>query len=84
MATRRDLKVALRVEGKTEIHAVDTNGNYATLCGVDGDDDLLEQESIDLPKRAAITCETCYSIYRLARELRASDFSIKLRRRARG
>jgi len=49
------------------------------LCGLDGDDPTVGQESVKLPLRTAITCKTCYAIYRLARQLRKSDFSKKLR-----
>ncbi len=31
--------VAIKANGRVEVHLPCHNGNYATLCGMDGDDD---------------------------------------------
>jgi len=58
---------AIEFEGVVEIHATDVTGNYATLCGLDGDDLTIGQKTVELPKNPRITCKTCLAIIRHAK-----------------
>ena len=69
--------VAISSDGVIEVHAGDDTGNYATLCGVDGDDphpDVM-QFAADLPKKPKITCEACWRLFRECQNYKRSDFS---------
>ena len=61
---------AIEFEGVVEIHATDVTGNYATLCGLDGDDLVTGQKTVPLPplsRKPKINCKTCLAIIRHAK-----------------
>jgi hypothetical protein len=66
-------KVAIRSEGRVEVHA-EGIGNYATLCGLDGDDSAVGQEPAEVPPGARIDCATCRQVWDLCRGFRRVDF----------
>lgn len=72
-------RVAVIQDGVRGIHAGDATGNYATLCGLDGDDpDQHVQQSMSIVKRGEkINCDQCRSIWSKARQYRISDFEEK-------
>lgn len=69
-----DRLVALVVDGKLEVHASGDvgAGDYASLCGLDGDDH--DQKRADLPPGARIDCEQCRSMWQAWRTFSAGDF----------
>lgn len=67
--------VAVRSDGVVAVHAADCAGNYATLCGMDGDDSGADQEPAELPKRPKVNCATCIQIIEHARSYRKSDLT---------
>lgn len=71
--------VAVDVGGDVKVHLPDTTGNYATLCGMDGDDphSSVGQKMAELPKRAKVDCVTCWNIWKLCRDYRAGDFKVE-------
>ncbi|TXH13767.1 MAG: hypothetical protein E6R03_10725 [Hyphomicrobiaceae bacterium] len=68
--------VAIEVLGKLEIHLPDVSGNYATLCGSDGDDpnDAVQQRMANVPKGAKVTCRACWNIFLVCSEFKVRDF----------
>ena len=62
--------VAIRTEGRLTIHFPHTTGNYATLCGMDGDDPSAEvdQAEVEIPKNAKVNCKDCIAIFDLTHE----------------
>lgn len=60
--------VAIKAEGVVQVHAVDSNSRYATLCGMDGDDPTpsVDQKPAKLPRTPYINCDDCKAILRLA------------------
>jgi hypothetical protein len=74
MTNRKRAYVAVKVDGVVSIHAPDVTGNYATLCGIDGDDPGCGQFPAKVPKWAKIDCKTCQMIIRLARTYTEKDF----------
>ncbi len=74
----RNHYVAILCDDVTTIHATDMSGNYATLCGMDGDDpdDAVDQRYVDVPCRAKINCQQCKNIVEHARKYTKRDFEI--------
>ncbi len=72
------LKVGIWCAGRLEVHATDPTGNYATLCGMDGDDpdDAVQQSpaAAKVTKNDHINCKQCYTIWRHAQQYCAKDF----------
>lgn len=72
----RDYLVAINDRGTVGIHAPGgLAGNYATLCGMDGNDPHIGQSPAKLPRGARIDCKHCFQIFQTARAMRWSDFS---------
>jgi len=71
--------IAVIVEGTLSIHARDTTGNYATLCGLDGDDPHpgAQQSMAKVPRGRKIDCTACRNIWQVAKQYRATDFEQK-------
>lgn len=57
--------IIIEERGKCQIHATSYNQNYATLCGLDGDDDdpAVAQITIGIaPTGSKINCRECIDI----------------------
>lgn len=68
--------VAVRADGVVAVHATNAGGgDYGTLCGMDGDDDVVDQTPADLPKRPKVNCGTCIRIIEHAHSYRKSDLT---------
>lgn len=61
---------AIEIDGVIEIHATDVTGNYASLCGLDGNDSAVGQMVAVLPNKPVITCKSCLAIIKHAKEYR--------------
>ncbi len=72
--------VTIRCNGKTETHLPHHNGNYATLCGMDGDDDhyIVSQSTISTPKGAKVNCKDCFDVWDLAHQFHKNIFASEL------
>lgn len=61
------------------VHAgpADTGGDYATLCGLDGDDPGADQRTVPVPRggRARIDCDHCCGIIKKAWTYTARDLA---------
>ena len=66
--------VAIECDGKIEVHAAPVHDNYATLCGLDGDDSAVGQRPAPLQIGARIDCPTCKAIIRHAKLYGERDF----------
>ena len=68
MGTDKNKFVRVIVDGEVKVHAVDPTGNYATLCGLDGDDNhpACMQKVIRHLERGKIDCSACRVILRHA------------------
>lgn len=64
--------VAVEIDGQVGVHMPHETGNYATFCGLDGDD--YEQKPAKALKNARVDCPHCLAKWRWATEFRASDF----------
>lgn len=65
--------VGVKVDGQVGIHIPGT-ANYATLCGMDGDDPALKQEPAIVPRNAYINCPHCRAIWERAKMFKRTDF----------
>ena len=70
-------KIGIRVDGIVSVHLPDTTGNYATMCGLDGDDpnEQTRQEGVTISDSAKIDCVRCTAIWEVCGRYRASDFA---------
>ena len=72
-------RVKVRSGEETFVHMMHTNGNYATLCGLDGDDSSgwVDQETLSLPitHKVRINCPDCKDIWLLCSEYDRTDFT---------
>lgn len=70
-------KVTIICEGEASVHMADPNGNYATACGMDGNDDdpSVDQVSVPTARGAKIDCPQCIALWLNARDYRAGDFA---------
>lgn len=71
--------VAIETEGKVNVHADGVVSNYATLCGLDGEDSKVEQRRVPLDIGARIDCPHCIGLIRTAKIYREKDFDPDLR-----
>lgn len=63
--------IGIRTDEGNEWHAPGVVHDYATLCGMDGDDSVVGQHGHIEPKRGQkITCGQCLTIFRRFKELR--------------
>jgi hypothetical protein len=60
--------VRVSVDGEIMVHALDASGNYATLCGIDGNDNhpSCTQKTLGHLKRGKIDCPECRLILKMA------------------
>lgn len=74
-------KVAIVHAGERQVHASSTNGVYATLCGLDGDDPdpAVQQSACTVNPQDKITCPDCFAIWFTAKEYRRTDFHPSLK-----
>lgn len=70
--------VAIESDGVVEVHA-EGDANYATLCGLDGDDPVVGQRGAPLDIGARINCPHCIGAIRYARQFTEKDFAENLR-----
>lgn len=77
---REDI-IAVSRYGEVEVHFKDRTGNYATLCGMDGNDNsnLVGQETVELPHGAKVNCDECARLFYYVRSLSASDIAAEHR-----
>ncbi len=63
--------VTIECDGVVETHLPHMDGNYATLCGLDGNDydeygvfdNGVNQKTVRTPRGAKVDCEHCYAIW---------------------
>lgn len=67
--------VAIKLDGKVEIHLPHWSGNYATACGLDGDDPDENQYPVVVPQGAKVNCKDCATIWSVMHRFRKSDFA---------
>lgn len=66
--------VTVDIDGEIQTHLPHPTENYATLCGLDGDDsDHNTRQSIAEPGKQ-VDCQHCIAIFELCRRYRAKDF----------
>jgi hypothetical protein len=71
--------VAIEQDGKINVHAEGIVSNYATLCGMDGDDSKVGQRAAPLDIGARIDCPHCIALIREAKTYREKDFDPDMR-----
>lgn len=67
--------VTVIAERVVNTHFPDVSGNYATLCGMDGNDPdpTTDQITIETPRGAKVDCDRCISIFDLIHEYGERD-----------
>jgi hypothetical protein len=65
--------IAVRTDGRVEVHAKGI-GDYATLCGLDGNDSSVGQEPAALPPGAKIDCAQCRQLWDAWQTFQRADF----------
>jgi hypothetical protein len=67
--------VAILSDGIIEVHFPDVTGNYATLCGMDGNDDdpMVDQHPSRIPKGQKVNCKMCIGIYDVTHKYTEKD-----------
>lgn len=69
--------VSVSVGGEITTHMRHPTGNYATLCGLDGDDpDVAVQQQTIMSLAKRIDCNDCILIWRIARSYRPHEIVI--------
>ena len=66
--------IAVITDGVLEVHAAGL-GNFATLCGLDGNDPDASQIPAPLPMNPRIDCPQCFSAWKAWRTFSARDFT---------
>ena len=68
--------VAIVCDGELKIHIPGCINDYATICGLDGDDPTpgVQQSTVAVPRGAKVDCEHCAMIWERCREYRKSAF----------
>ena len=70
--------VAVEFNGIVEVHLPPIGaGAYATLCGMDGDDEWEGQKPTVLPHGSKVTCPHCINIWRVARAYEPKNIDSK-------
>lgn len=74
--------VGVIIDGRTEWHLPGVINDYATLCGVDGNDadPFVAQSPAEAPRAGQkITCVQCHALWRkiASLRLRARDFEVE-------
>ena len=68
--------IIIIIAGERTTHMRHTSGNYATLCGLDGDDsehDVDQRTVVSVPEEL-INCSDCKGIFEVCREYKPWDF----------
>ena len=65
---------AISTNGVIDVHATDVTGNYATLCGLDGDDSHpdVQQKKVPMPRGGMISCPQCEAVIEHCRRYRVT------------
>lgn len=66
--------VTIDCDGEIEVHLPPAMGDYATLCGMDGDDPAIGLLTKETPSGSKVGCDTCKAIWKLARSFHGSAF----------
>lgn len=66
--------IGVSVDGTVQTHIPHPDGNYATLCGLDGDDDNPASRQFTVAAGAKIDCADCLAIFEACGAYRLSDF----------
>lgn len=72
-------KITVDADGVIETHIAGGVAGYATLCGLDGDDDGKDvmQKTISTPIGAKVTCAHCIGLWLECKRWRVSDFDMQ-------
>ena len=71
----KDKFVAISQDGIVQVQGVPESGNYATLCGMDGDDSVVGQSAAVLPPKPRIDCPQCFGVWSDAKRFGRRDFT---------
>lgn len=66
--------VAVEQDGKVQVH-MEGLSNYATLCGMDGDDPSVGQRPAEVDIGRRIDCPHCRDIFNQCKAYRRRDFA---------
>ncbi len=66
--------IAVVADGVRTVHITAATGDYATLCGMDGDDPTVGQFPSKVVRGEKIGCSTCREIWETCRRVKPGDF----------
>lgn len=66
--------ITVECDGETLVHLPGVMSDYATMCGLDGDDPTENMYTRNTKRGAKVTCEQCKQIWLKCKEFRASVF----------
>jgi len=71
--------ITIEILGERSTHIPDAQGNYATWCGLDGEDNAKDigQETVETAPGAKVDCDVCRSMWEEAMRWKRSDFARK-------
>lgn len=75
--------VAVESDGVVEVHLPAISDNYATLCGLDGDDSKVGQRPAVVPRGTKVNCPQCQAIFELCKSYSRKDFELAVSRKTR-
>lgn len=66
--------ITINCQGDIRVHLPGT-GNYATVCGLDGDD--VDQETLPTRRGARVDCDECREFWNHCRSFKPRHFEVK-------
>lgn len=69
--------VKISSNGEVLSHFPDTTGNYASLCGMDGDDNHVGVEQFIVGFSDKVNCPSCVAIFDVVRRYSEKDIQRK-------
>jgi len=68
--------ITISVFNEVDTHIIGISGDYATLCGMDGDDPDRGVQQLTLKETGGkITCRTCKQVWDTCRKIKPSMFN---------
>lgn len=69
--------ITVEVDGEVLVHLPGVISDYATLCGLDGDDPVENMRTLETKRGAKVTCEHCQAIWRACKDYRSTSFDMR-------
>lgn len=64
--------ISISCDGQVDTHIMGAVGDYATICGLDGDDEYINQSIVDSVSDE-VDCSLCQAIWAKCRKIKPSQ-----------